>query len=458
VAAAWEMGPDSEAAAFELEETRAPVEEDPIQFEEPAASYEEIASRTELPAEENTFVEDELAGGPSAFSEEPEPIDPGVLPSWLQALRPAGAFPTEDARSSEMLPGAEETSGPLAGLSDVLPAEPGLTRLERVPVFSSRLEVSENQALHAITFTKLLSAVDAPPADEARRVAGPTRVLNLVIAGVMFLAVLFPLATQSRVAVRPNPQLFPEATNVFSRIDALPAGAPVLVAFEVQPALYGEMAPIVTAIFGHLLDRQSQLVFISTRPTGPALAERNLMEQFSSAPAVATKAFSQLGYLSGGLAALRSFISDPRSATLSAASLGVDPWQEPSLDPIQTLSNFALVIVVSSSAEDGRAWIEQSAGYLPNGLVAVTSAQAAPLLRAYLQSDPLTLQGLLSGIHGAALYERLRTQDDGLGRAYWDAYSYGLGAMVLLILLGGLYGRFIRIRPEQPAAGSQVGT
>ena len=385
-----------------------------------------------------------------AFTGDEPALTPGELPAWLQALRPSGVFPTEDSRSWEMLPGSAEDAGPLAGLSDVLPADPSVVQVERAPVFSSRLEITENQGLHAAAFAKLLEEVGAPPEDEARRVARPARVLNIAMASLLFLSVLFPLLTQSRSTIRPDPQLFPEATSVYGMIDVLPAEAPVLVVFEVQPALYGEMAPLVSAVFAHLLDRQAQLVFISTRPTGPALAERVLQEQFAAVPAVATGAYTRLGYLAGGIAALRSFISDPRSAILLSAS-GDDPWQGPALEPIQQLSNFALVLVVSSSAEDARAWIEESAGLLPGGLAAVTSAQAAPLLRVYLQSDPRTLNGLISGVQGAALYERLRAQD-GLGRIYWDAYSYGLGAIVLMILLGGLYGRLIHLRPETSTA------
>jgi len=438
------------------EETQPPMEEPQAVKETPPAFEEEIPESQD---EESGAEETIKPSYTPAFTEDQVPIDPGVLPSWLQALRPGGSYPTEDARSGEMLPGVEETSGPLAGLSDVLPADASIARVEKPPVYSARLEVTENQGLHAAVFIKMLDETEPPPVDEAHRVARPTRVLNLIMATVLFLSVLFPLVTQSQTAGLPDPQLFPEATNVYSLIDGLPAGAPVLVAFEVQPALNGEITPLAIAILGHLLDRQAQLVFISTRPSGPALAERMLQEQFSAVPAVATGAYTQLGYLSGGLAALRSFISDPRGATLSTMSAGADAWQDSSLDPIRGINSFALIVVVSSNAEDARAWIEQGAGVLPNGLVAVTSAQAAPLLRAYLQSDPLTLLGLVSGIQGAALYERLRAQDGGLGRAYWDAYSYGIGAIMLLILLGGLYGRLIRMKPEKPiTSGAARGT
>lgn len=446
---------DTKPRRFEsFDEAPAPHEQEPGADQGEAASAWPAAEGESAPGEEpqnpveNFAEEGELPAHTPAFHEDEPAQTPGELSGWLQALRP-GAFPKEDSRSGEMLPGMENAS-PLAGLSDVLPADLSITQVERAPVFSSRLEITEHQELHAAAFTKLLNEVEAPPEDEARRVARPTRVLNILMASALFLAVVFPLLTQSQSAIRPDPQFFPEAAGVYGMIDVLPAEAPVLVAFEVQPALVGEMTPLISAVFAHLLDRQAQLVFISTRPSGPALAERVLQEQFAAAPALASGAYTQLGYLAGGMAALRSFISDPRSAILSTAS-GADPWLSPTLEPIQQLSNFALVLVVSSNAEDGRAWIEQSAGFLPSGLAAVTSAQAAPLLRAYLQSKPQTLQGLVSGVQGAALYERLRGQD-GLGRAYWDAYSYGLGAIVLLILLGGLYGRLIQLKPEKPAA------
>ncbi len=221
----------------------------------------------------------------------------------------------------------------------------------------------------------------------------------------------------------------------------------MLVAFEVQPALYGETAPVAAAVLGHLLNRQAHLVFISTQPTGPSLAEQLLHDYFVDQPAIATGSYNDLGYLSGGMAALRSFIDAPQQAVLAPAPGGPNPWDAAALQPLQHLSDFALVFVISSSAEDVRAWIEQGATELPNGLIAVTSAQANPLLRAYLKSNPQTLRGLVSGIQGSALYEKMRAKV-GLGSIYWDAYSFGLGAIVLLILLGGLYGRLIHLRPE----------
>ena len=389
-----------------------------------------------------------------AFEEsEQEKLSPGELPGWLQAIRPGNVFPEEDTRSPEMLPGAEELAGPLAGLRGVLPAEPEIVQFGKPPVFSTRLDISENQNRHAAVFSRLINQETLPKEDQGKRAEQPTRVLNRIIAGVLLVAAFLPLVTQSHGAPRPELNAFPESANVFNLIDTLPASAPVLVVFEVQPALYGEVKAPATIVLTHLLEKQARLVFLSTHPTGPALAERLLQEELASQPSIATGDYVNLGYLSGGLAALRSFSSDPRSATLSAATNLNNPWQSTTLQSIHQIGDFGIVLIISSDAEDARAWIEQTSAELSEGLAAVTSAQAVPLLRPYLQSNPVSLRGLVGGLAGAVYYERLRAQD-GLGRFFWDAYSYGLGAMILLIIMGGLYGRLIQLKPEKAAGAA----
>lgn len=378
-----------------------------------------------------------------------EELSPGELPSWLQALRPEGVFPQEENRSSEMLPKVEETAGPLAGLSGVLPAEPSAIQAVKPPVYSARLELTDSHSQHVAAFKQLLEEENQPKEDLSRRAALPVRLINTITGIVLILAVAFPLINGSQVAIRPEPELLPESAEVFNLIDVLPAEAPVLIAFDLQPALYGETSAAISPVIAHLLNKQARLVFVSTQPAGPALAERLLSEKLAELPAVATGNYTNLGYLSGGMAALRSFLNDPRSVTFSVTALGLDPWSTPALETIDSVSDFALVVVISSNADDARIWIEQGAAELPNGFVAVTSAQAAPLLRPYLQSQPQTLRGMVSGLQGAVLYERLVAQD-GAGRLMWDAYSFGLGAIVLIILLSGLYGRVIHMRPERP--------
>jgi hypothetical protein len=208
-------------------------------------------------------------------------------------------------------------------------------------------------------------------------------------------------------------------------------------------------------VLRHLLEQQVRLVFVSTQATGPALAERLLQDELGTDPNVATGNYFNLGYLSGGMAALRAFASDPRAAT-EIPSLPDNPWDAPVLGAIQTLDDFGMVLVISSETEDARAWVEQTAYALPDGLYMVTSAQTAPLMNTYVTTQPQTLRGLVAGLSGAMHYEVLQGNREGTHRAAWNAFSYSLGAVTILILLGGLYNRLIHLRPapaEEEARG-----
>jgi hypothetical protein len=68
-------------------------------------------------------------------------------------------------------------------------------------------------------------------------------------------------------------------------------------------------------------------------------------------------------------------------------------------------------------------------------LVMVSSAQAAPLVRAYVESGQV--RGLVSGLAGGAAYELL-TRQPGIGTSSWTAYQLSLVTVVILIVLGGL--------------------
>lgn len=454
-----------ETRSLEPEPGDAPRLEAESQPEELVPDWlEEDEEEAQLPLEEPLADEAEPESTQAitpAFredSQDEENLTPAELPSWLQAIRPGAVeFPEEDERSEEMLPEPTiEDSGPLAGLSGVLQAEPEISKVSKAPVFSTRLEVSEAQARHAAVLRDLIESEAKPKEDHAASVRRPARLLNMLMAGALILAGLAPLLTGSQSAPRPEINAFPESAAVFNEIDVLPAGAPVLVVFDVQPAFYGEMQAPLRAVVAHLLEKQARLVIVSTQPGGPALAQRLLQDYFANDPAVLAGDVASLGYLTGGMAAVRSFAADPRAATLSAPAAVAQPWQAASLQAIDNLDDFALILAAVSEGEEGRVWIEQAAPSLARGLLLVTSAQAAPSLRPYLGEEGMPVAGLVSGVSGAAHYDRLRARDE-VSQAYWEPFSYELGAAVLVILLGGLYGRLIQTRPEQPKAKVQDG-
>lgn len=405
-------------------------------------------------SDEDAFDDDDQETSPAFSDEDIEPAS--ELPSWLRGVPPAedstpsGAFYDNYENMQPLTPAEIENAGPLAGLSGVLPAEPEVAKIGKAPVFSTRLEVSEGQYRHAAVLQSLIANEAQPTPDTTASTRRPARLLNLLMAGMLVAAAFVPLMGGQMRSPRPEPEALPGGTAMFNAIDVLPANASVLVIFDVQPALYGELRAAANPVISHLLDRQARLIFVSTQPTGPGLVERLLQSDFAQVPLVASNDYVSLGYLPGGMAAVRSFASDPRQATLSAPAAFAQPWQRSSLQSIQTLDDFALVLLVVSEGEDARTWVEQATPELSKGLLVVSSAQAAPIVRAYLDTEPSQVEALVAGVSGGAHYERLRARDT-LSVTYWDSYSYQLGAAVLVIVLGGLYGRLILAPTEKKA-------
>jgi hypothetical protein len=75
----------------------------------------------------------------------------------------------------------------------------------------------------------------------------------------------------------------------------------------------------------------------------------------------------------------------------------------------------------------------------------VVSAQAEPMIRPYFDANQI--QGLVVGLTGGKSLEAITRP--GLGRAYWDAFSYGLLVAEVLILVGGIWSALSGIRSRR---------
>lgn len=383
----------------------------------------------ELPdwLDSNAAAEDK-PGQPPAL-EGGEDLAMAQLPGWLAAMRPV-----ESAVPQNALPAEEddrvEKSGPLAGLVGALPGESLATRVSKPAAYSARLRVSDRQHQHAALIDEMLGDEARPQAPRGERSHVPERIVRVVIALVLIAALLLPLASNLRSM--PLPNLFQPDTVAFHRVvEALPAGAPVLLAVEYEPGLSGEMqiasAPVVT----QLNARAARLALVSTNPSGPVLAE-NLL---GAAGVSESLMYTNLGFLPGGTAGLQEFASRPRVAMQYGLD-GSPAWSTDALTGVEEINQFGAVIVLTENAETARAWIEQvqpRLGSVP--LLMVVSAQAAPMVQPYIDSGQV--QGMVSGMSGGAMYAQISGQG-GAWLDYWDAYQFGIFAAIAFILLGGV--------------------
>ncbi len=360
-------------------------------------------------------------------------LAPADLPGWLEAMRPVETSMPGTVLDDD---GPVESVGPLAGLRNVLPADPGIDRMKKPPTYSVKLHVAESQQAQAALFEELLANEgQALPILPPSRLSSQ-RIMRWLIALILCVVVGFVVVGGSQNVPLPDQADVPAETFAASKlVNALSDASPVLVAFDYEPGMSGEMNAAAAALVDHLMLKGARLTLVSTSPTGPAMAEYFLRNIEAEREYVSGIQYINLGYIPGGAAGLRGFAEMPRLiTTLSFDSM--NPWGTPPLQGVDAISDFALVVVITDDSDTARTWIEQVQPKLGNTpFVAVVSAQAEPMVRPYYGAQ---VQGMVTGLMGGAAYEQTMGQDSyNLARVYWDAFSVGLILAVAAILIGG---------------------
>jgi hypothetical protein len=369
-------------------------------------------------------------------------IETAELPSWVQAMRPVEAV-VESKTTPLNENQVTELSGPLAGLRGVLPAEPGLGLLRKPPLYSSKLQISDGQSRYAKSLEQLVAGETHPRPVETTRLPS-NRSWRWWITLLLFLAVGLPFVSGLHVA--PATLLLSSDKGASSRIiEGLPENVPVLVAFDFDPALFGELEAVAAPIMDQLLSKGTPLALISTTPTGPALAENFLksttlvnVHQYQSG-----KQYVNLGFLAGGPAGML-YLADSLTDAMPVSVDGKSAWKAGPLRGVQSLSTFAAVIILTDNADTGRNWIEQAGPRLGNTpMLMIISTQAEPMIRPYFDSGQL--KGLVSGLSDAKIYEQTYNRP-GLAYHYWNSFSIGMLVAELLIAVGAIMGLMVNRR------------
>ncbi|HJS29159.1 MAG TPA: hypothetical protein VJ768_06035 [Anaerolineales bacterium] len=447
--------------AGQFPEVKAPVES----FDEQLPDTGEAEIEPILPGVlQDAFAESEGMETPAMEAEGEGDLAPADLPAWLKAMRPVEAVAAVSPFIGEG--GADlsiEGAGPLAGLQGVLPADPGVAHSRSSAMGSMRVDVTKNQYDHVALLKSIVKdEIEPLQYEEKRALIQPAHILRWVIAVALIAFLLLPLLTGA--VGSSQPVFLPDETLAANQaIAALQPGQKVLVSFDYQPGLSGEMDAVAEPILQDLLRRQVLLTLVSTSPTGPALAETSLseaglVENFSLTHG---QNYLNLGYIPGGAAGLQFFALNPQAVLTVPFNLSgftenpYGAWSSPPLQGVSSLSNYALALVITDDAGVARAWVEQvspSLGATP--LIMAASGQAAPLVRPYFETVPPQVDGLVSGLLGGISYQQLAPATT-LASTYWEAYNNGILVAIVLIIAGGFYGTvasLLRRRKEEAAA------
>ena len=324
------------------------------------------------------------------------------VPAWLRAEQPrAATTPTEsEVRSLDWLTRFGGTDD--VGLSDIVAAPVTM-------VASPPLPVRTTPQLEATVLLKRLA--ETPPVSAPLDAAAPAPIwqrisTDLVLRiGLLLALLLTPLIVANAPELVAPLRQMPSSAGaqaMISRIDALGADDTVLIGYEWDIRRAGELRAIEQALLDQLVARQVKLVFLSTDLQGTML-QFDARDQLEAAGyRSGGEDYLMLGYRPGGELALRAAARDfanelrrdfnGNDATRSGVA--ADPVSgEPRL---QTVRDFAMVIVIADELPDVQGWMEQVypslGGQVP--LALVTPAEVAPAARPFTtQPDVFAVSG-----------------------------------------------------------------
>lgn len=370
---------------------------------------------------------------------EPEEVLEGVEeePEWLREL---GA-PADEVRvaAEEAVPGEEETAPwleALEGLVEEVPLEPqekegllagirGALRVE--PIFAIPHRIGEVTlpplagADQAARFEGVISQPLAPAVVEEQPRTRMAQVISWLFYLILAAAVVGGiLLTGENISV----PLTQATTDFYNTIESLEEGSVALLSHDYDPETAAEITPQVSAILDHLMRRRAKIVNLSLTPEGQALADRALESVVSDHEGyIQGRDYINLGYVTGNEVGAR-FIAESLGLRLSPYPLG---------EGVGGLEDVELIVVLAGSQEHLHRWVEQVQAPYKVTMVAGVSARVDPAARPYYRSGQL--KGLLSGLVGAAEYERVN-QHPGVALSRMLPQAAAHLVIALFILLG----------------------
>ncbi len=347
-------------------------------------------------------------------SREAETTAPLELPDWFSGAVPLGATPRDPF---EVI----ETTGPLAGVSGILPLAVAITEPHTLttptPVRSDGGRIFQTLLAEPLTPT-----ARTEPQAERRALFTANHLFYLAI----LLAALIPLFFGLEQAGLGLDASKSASALFYDQLVSVPPNETVLLAFDYTPGQAVELDPAARAILNDLVARQVNVVAVSSNPFGATMAQTLLSRAQETQPKFQ---FVNLGYVFGNESGLKKLALGWVPANYVDAN-GTRWDASPLARTVRGMDDFALVILVAGEDASLRAWMEQVQPNIHAPIVGATTALVEPQARNYVNAKQL--QASLRGLTGAAELELLSNQT---GQAVKTVDALSLVSLVLAAII-----------------------
>jgi len=251
-----------------------------------------------------------------------------------------------------------------------------------------------------------------------------------VIYALLVLALGVPLLNPIGI-----PLSYSDTTvSFYNEVEALQAGERVLISLDYSPGGSADVHPQAVAVSKHLVQKGVKIVYVAFWDAGPMFAQQILQPYVDKGELVYGETVANLGYISGGATAIRSFGLDC-AGTQPTDFNGNKTASLPIMQGIKDVRDFDLVIEFISGNPGIEEWLQQVQSSLGIKMLCGAVTVSVPKTMGYV--DAGQVKGLLQGLRGAAEYEIL-SGNPGPAAAGMDAQSLGHIVIISFILLGNI--------------------
>jgi hypothetical protein len=221
------------------------------------------------------------------------------------------------------------------------------------------------------------------------------RIIFLFIA----LSVIVPLLLNIVFTEKASPIV----SNIFDKVESLPAGSRVLLSLDYGPSTVPEVQPMVNAVVRHCNEKNLKIYYMCLWATGQNLTT-------TTVDSVQTREFPDkkygldyvnLGYKAGNEGLINVLLTDLKKMyTTDVSGTYIDDISM--MREVRNLTSFDLILSFGGGTPGIKEWIlfAGDPGNIP--VAGGCTAVQAPLMYPYWPSQ---LLGLMGGIKGAAEYE-----------------------------------------------------
>ncbi len=269
-----------------------------------------------------------------------------------------------------------------------------------------------------------------------------TKLVNMdrrIVFILVALAVIIPMLLPVSLPV----SISEPTQNLYDYIDKLPEGAAIMLVFDYGPSSLAELNPMAKAILKQCFDKDIKVIGLTLYAVGTTMGSNLMQEVAKEKGAVNGEDYVFLGFRPGAELVILGMGTD------IASIFEKDFYETPTTDlpMMKNITNYDQIelVVDLSSGSLTEYWITyanvQYNQKIAAGVTGVIISQMYP----YLQTGQLI--GLISGIAGAAEYERL-INAPAKGLLWINVESFVHLLIVLLVIIGNI-AFFVRRKQEE---------